>query len=278
MVSVIIPTYNRVHTLKRAIDSVLCQTYTEHEIIVVDDGSTDSTKSFLSSQYEYRVQCFSIPHAGVSRARNTGINNANGDWIALLDSDDYWLPDKLEKQIHFFKTNPEYKICHTDEIWIKNGKRINQGKKHKKFMGWFFSPSLHLCLISPSAVMIHKSIFDITGMFDEELEFVEDYDLWRRITSKFLVGYIDKKLVVKTGGHIDQLSRRIDGIEKYRLQVLEKIISANVLKNRFLKEAMDAYQKKCAIYIAGCRKREKYQEINEIQIRMERIINTAQNR
>lgn len=268
----IIPTYNRVNTLRRSIDSILSQLYTEYEILIVDDGSTDSTKRLISNEYEDTVRYFSIQHSGVSKARNTGIENANGEWVSFLDSDDYWLPDKLKIQISFLDENPEFKICHTDEIWLKNGKRINQGKKHKKYMGWFFSPSLHLCLISPSTVIIHKSVFDMVGKFDEQLEFVEDYDLWLRITSRFPVGYIDKKLVVKTGGHEDQLSKRIRGIEKYRIHALEKLIFSNHLNDNLLKEAIEVYKKKCAIYLAGCRKRGKFNEIDEIQARMEKIL------
>ena len=271
MVSVIIPTYNRVHTLKRAVDSVLSQTYKEYEIIIIDDGSTDGTGSIIQSYYK-NVRFFSIAHSGVSRARNTGIENAKGEWISFLDSDDYWLPEKLQNQMAFLKKYPEYKICHTDEIWIKNGKRINQGKKHIKYMGWFFAPSLHLCLISPSSVIIHKSVFNTIGKFDEHFEYVEDYDLWLRITSRYPVGYINKKLAVKTGGHKDQLSRKIDGIEKYRILALEKLISEKNLREDLLKEALDVYKKKCAIYLTGCRKRGKQDEINEIQSRMKRII------
>ncbi|KKL13127.1 hypothetical protein LCGC14_2528850, partial [marine sediment metagenome] len=186
MVSVIIPTFNRACILGRAVESVLSQTFNNYEIIVVDDGSNDKTCEVIES-FNKLVRFFRIPHSGVSKARNTGIENAKGDWISFLDSDDYWLPQKLEKQMAYLNANSEYRVCHTDEIWIKNGKRINQGKKHKKYAGWFFSPSLKLCLISPSTVIICREVLDNVGNFDEDFEYVEDYELWLRITSQYPV-------------------------------------------------------------------------------------------
>lgn len=270
MVTIIIPTYNRASVIKRALESVFSQTFANYEVIIVDDGSTDETSSFIRSLNK-EVRYISIPHSGVSRARNIGIDFAKGKWISFLDSDDYWLPQKLEKQMLYLNKHTEYKVCHTDEIWIKNGVRINQGKKHKKHEGWFFSPSLNLCLISPSSVVIHESVFNNVGTFDENFEYVEDYELWLRITSRYPIGYIDEKLVVKVGGHKDQLSKRIDGIERHRIYALEKIITTGNLKEDFLKKAVEVYKKKCTIYISGCQKRKKLDEIRELHSRMNRI-------
>jgi GT2 family glycosyltransferase len=276
LVSVVIPTYNRVHVLERAIESVLSQTYSNYEIIVVDDGSTDSTKAAIAQSYG-NVRLLSIPHSGVSKARNRGIMDADGKWVAFLDSDDYWLPRKLERQMEFLKAYPQYTICHTNEIWIRNGVRINQGKKHRKFMGWFFKPCLHLCLISPSSVIIHKSVFENCGMFDEQFEVVEDYDLWLRITSKYPVGYVNERLVVKTGGHSDQLSKKIEGIEGYRIHALEKLISSGTIHGDFLLSALDVYRNKCRIYMNGCKKRGKHHEMQDLGKRMERVLNISQS-
>ncbi|MBU0650624.1 glycosyltransferase, partial [bacterium] len=121
-------------------------------------------------------------NSGVSSARNKGILLSKGKYLAFLDSDDEWKKNKLKKQIEFFKENPALKICQTDEEWIRNGKWINQKKIHQKKSGWIFEPSLELCLISPSSVIIHKDIFDHIGLFDETLMACEDYDLWLRIT------------------------------------------------------------------------------------------------
>jgi glycosyltransferase involved in cell wall biosynthesis len=271
MVSIIIPTYNRVAFLIRALKSVFSQTFHSYELIIVDDGSTDGTEQYICN-LDREIRYIKIAHSGVSRARNVGIDSSQGDWIAFLDSDDYWLPEKLEKQMRYLERFPEYRICHTDEIWIKNGVRINQGKKHKKSEGWFFVPSLDLCLISPSSVMIHTSVFREIGKFDESFDYVEDYEMWLRITSRYPVGYLDEKLVVKTGGHPDQLSSRIDGIERYRIRALEKIIKNRDISADFRKHAELAYMKKCSIYITGCRKRNKIDEIRELQEHMEMVL------
>jgi len=270
LVSIIIPTYNRALFLKRAIDSVYSQSFRDFEVIVVDDGSTDETVK-LAGKYDSRLRYMYISHSGVSKARNTGITNAKGKWISLLDSDDYWLSKKLEKQVDYLKKNKIYTVCHTDEIWIRNGKRINQGKRHKKYEGWFFYPSLELCLISPSSIMIHRDILSEVGLFDESMPWVEDYDLWLRITSKFPIGYIDEKLVVKTGGHDDQLSKKIDGIERYRILALEKLIKSKTLSPSFLEKAIEVYLKKCNIYISGCLKRGKLKEVEELSHKMSMI-------
>jgi glycosyltransferase involved in cell wall biosynthesis len=274
LISVVIPTYNRAGVLRRAIESVLSQTHGEYEIIVIDDGSTDSTDALLKERYS-DVRHLTIQHSGVSRARNRGILAADGEWVAFLDSDDYWLPQKLERQVNFLHTHPQYLVCHTNEIWIKNGVRINQGKKHRKYTGWFFTPSLHLCLISPSSVMIHKSVFETCGMFDEQFAFVEDYDLWLRITSRYPVGYVDERLVIKTGGHSDQLSEKIDGIEGYRIHALEKLLLSGTLEEDFLLSALDVYRTKCRIYMTGCKKRGKQNEMQELGKRMERVFTSS---
>lgn len=279
LVSVIIPTYNRASLILRAVESVLNQTGVELELIVVDDGSTDDTQSVLST-LTTQIRYLIVPHSGVSAARNRGIENARGEWIAFLDSDDYWLPSKLQKQIAYLLSerpadpdHDRYLICHTNEIWIRNGRRINQGKKHAKQAGWFFIPSLHLCLISPSSVLIHRKVFERVGVFDESFPYVEDYDLWLRITAQFPVGYVDEKLIVKTGGHRDQLSGRIEAIEKYRIRSLEKIISSTVLSPEHMDAAISVYRDKVNIYMKGCIKRGKRQEVEELKERMKHLLN-----
>ncbi len=271
LVSVIIPTYNRAELLPRAVESVLTQRHPACKLIIIDDGSTDGTGQYIDSLGK-DITPIRIPHSGVSRARNRGIAAASGDWIAFLDSDDYWLPKKLERQACYLQQHPEYRICHTDEIWIRNGTRINQGKKHTKREGWFFLESLNLCLISPSSVVIHRSLFNDVGEFDESFEWVEDYDLWLRITSRYPVGYLDEKLVVKTGGHSDQLSSKKEGIERQRIRALEKIITEGALSGEYHKAAVRVYREKCAIYLAGCRKRNKNDEIRYVQSRMETVL------
>jgi len=257
-VSVIIPTYNRGWVIKEAIDSVLAQDYTEFELIVVDDGSTDHTSDVLDS-YRNDIKVLSQKNKGVSAARNRGIAEASGKFIAFLDSDDLWLSQKLSVQIEFFNQTPDALICQTEEVWIRNGLRVNPRKRHKKPSGMIFKPSLELCLVSPSAVMIQRNLIDRVGEFDENLPACEDYDLWLRISCRFPVHLIDAPLIIKRGGHDDQLSSRA-GLDKFRIKAIEKIIKRGLLSNDQHRAAVNTLKKKCAIYSAGCRKRGREEE------------------
>ena len=259
-ISVVIPTYNRRNLLKRAIDSVRKQTLNPFEIIVVDDGSIDGTQAWLEDEFPF-VKCIYQNNSGVSRARNNGIRSAQGSWIALLDSDDEWLPDKLEQQVKLVRDIPEVLFCHTNEIWIRNGVRVNQMKKHQKYGGDIFEKCLDMCRISPSSSIIKKEIFDTVGLFDESLHICEDYDLWLRITSKFSISYLDKPLIVKYGGHSDQLSKASGGIEKYRILSLEKILNSLTLTESQAFHAREMLIKKLNIYVNGLKKRCKYEEL-----------------
>jgi len=226
-ISVVIPAYNRETMIKRAVDSVLRQTRPADEIIVVNDGSTDKTAEVLI-QYGNQIRVLNNEKKkGVSAARNRGIEEADGQWITLLDSDDEWLPEKLSVQETWLINNPEYRICQTDEIWIRNGKRVNPMNKHQKFHGNIFIPSLRLCLVSPSSVMFEKSLFVETGGFDESLPVCEDYDLWLRIALNYPVGLIRVPGILKYGGHPDQLSRSEWGMDRYRIIALEKLLEQN---------------------------------------------------
>ena len=274
-ISVIIPTFNRRHTLKRAISSVLNQTLKPVEIIVVDDGSTDGTDEWLQLYYP-SIKLISQSNSGVSSARNIGIQHAQTDWISLLDSDDEWLKDKLEKQVNILLKNSNILFCHTDEIWVRNGVRVNQGLKHQKYGGMIFENCLDICRISPSSSLFHRSLLDDVGFFDEELKVCEDYDLWLRITVKYPVLYLDEPLIIKYGGHKNQLSKVPEGIERYRIQTLEKLKQNKKLvpKQKYLVERM--LVKKYTIYANGVLKRGRKGEhkklmhkLRELEINME---------
>ena len=258
LVSVIIPTYNRGRVVGEAVDSVLAQAYSNYELIVVDDGSTDNTASILKA-YGRRIHVLRQQNRGVSAARNTGIRSAAGDLIAFLDSDDLWLPSKLGHQVAFFQQHPDAVACQTEETWIRNGVRVNPGKRHRKPSGMIFEPSLELCLVSPSAVMIRRSLFDRVGLFDESLPACEDYDLWLRISCRFPVYRMPAALIIKRGGHSDQLSRQ-PGLDRYRIQALVKIIDSGVLNDRQAAAAARTLRDKSRIYAAGCRKRGRMAE------------------
>ena len=268
-ISVVIPTYNRRKTIGRSIDSVLNQTLFPSEIIVVDDGSTDGTSDYIQSNFP-SIRLLQQPNKGVSSARNMGIRSSNSDWVALLDSDDEWFPQKLEKQVMTLSQSPDIKFCHTEEIWIRNGVRVNQMKKHQKYGGHIFNKCLDMCRISPSSVLFHRSILDDVGYFDKDQKVCEDYDLWLRITAKYLVLYIDESLIKKYGGHEDQLSRVKDGIESHRIKVLEKLIMkkfTSVQRNAMLKTLIE----KLTIFSIGAQKRGKIKAYNTSKKRINEL-------
>jgi cellulose synthase/poly-beta-1,6-N-acetylglucosamine synthase-like glycosyltransferase len=258
LVSVIIPTYNRGWIVKEAIDSVLDQDFSDYELIVVDDGSDDNTREILGA-YGTAITVLQQPNRGVSAARNRGIAAAAGELIAFLDSDDLWLPGKLKTQVKFFEENADAVVNQTQEIWIRNGIRVNPKKRHHKFSGMIFERSLALCLVSPSAVMIKKSLFEAVGVFDENLPACEDYDLWLRISCRYPVHLNDFPLIIKRGGHDDQLSKAA-GLDKYRIQSLMKIIDSNLLTPQQYKAAVITLKEKSEVYAGGCRKRGREEE------------------
>jgi glycosyltransferase involved in cell wall biosynthesis len=267
-VSVIIPTYNRGWILGEAVDSVLAQEFEGFELIVVDDGSTDNTRDILET-YANELIILSQNNRGVSAARNRGIAAAGAPLIAFLDSDDLWQPQKLSRQVAFFNTNPEALICQTEEIWIRNWVRVNPKKRHHKFSGMIFEPSLALCLVSPSAVMIRKKLFDIVGLFDENLPACEDYDLWLRVSCRYPVHLLDDPLIIKRGGHEDQLSKAV-GLDKYRIHSLQKILDAGQLSESQHRAAARTLLEKCAVYAGGCRKRRREDEAQYYEALAER--------
>ena len=264
-ISIIIPTLNRIKYLPRALDSALNQTYKASEIIVVDNGSSDGTLELLKEKYPL-IRLLEEKKVGVSAARNKGIISSNSDWVALLDSDDAWDIRKLEIQKNALQSSSKiYKLVHTEEIWVKNNIKINQMKKHQKFGGYIFEKCLPLCCISPSSVLMQKSIFNQVGYFDENLPVCEDYDLWLKICSKERVLFIDQKLTLKYGGHKDQLSKSYWGMDRFRIKSIENLVLNCDLKSYQKHMAINTLIKKLKIIINGAYKRKNYSIINEYE-------------
>ena len=234
---------------------ILRQTRPANEILVVDDGSTDDTAGFVTGAYP-EVRVLRQENRGVSAARNAGIRAAKGELVAFLDSDDEWLPRKLERQLQAMQESPGALLCHTNEVWIRNGRRVNPMKKHQKFGGWIFDKALPLCVISPSSVLVDRRLFDEVGLFDESLPACEDYDLWLRVCSRFPVLFVDEPLIVKHGGHEDQLSRRHWGMDRFRIQALRKILAESDLSDDYRRAAEAMLARKVEIFARGARKRE----------------------
>ncbi len=255
-ISVVIPTFNRAHLLSRAVESVLDQSRSATEIIVVDDGSTDETGALMAGRFPGCQYIFQ-ENSGVSSARNLGIKAARGEWIALLDSDDEWLPNKLKNQEKLIVEQPYLRLCHTEEIWIRNDRRVNAMKKHAKSGGDIFQRCLPHCVISPSSVLIQRSLLFEVGLFDELLPVCEDYDLWLRICARYPVGYVEKPQIIKYGGHEDQLSRRYWGMDRYRIAALEKIIAYEGLEDQERRATAATLCSKAKIVAHGAEKRGK---------------------
>ncbi len=264
-VTVILPTWNRADWLQKSIESVLVQTFRDFELVVVDDFSTDSTAEILAAYSGKIRSIFLTKNRGVSVARNAAISTSDSEWIAFLDSDDFWHPEKLQKQIAQTKNRPECPIHFTDEIWIRKGVRVNPKKKHQKKEGWIFKPSLELCLISPSTVLLRRELFEIHGLFDETLPICEDYDLWLRLTAKHPVALLNEKLMTRHGGHADQLSRSDWGIDRYRVQSIQKILKTESLRPEDRLAAIQMLQKKCRILANGFRKRGNLKEVEKYE-------------
>ncbi len=256
MVSVIITTYNRRSFLREAAFSVLNQDYQEKEVIVVDDGSTDRSYEEIR---DLPVRYLWKPNGGISSARNAGIGISRGDYLAFLDVDDLWVKGKLSCQMELMDKEG-YLVSYTDEIWIRNGKRLNQKLRHKKYSGWIFERCLPLCIISPSSVIMKREIFDSTGLFDENLAVCEDYDMWLKVSSRYPVRFIEKPLIVKRGGHKDQLSRKYEAMDLFRIQSLLNLLKSGSLNDDMGAAALEELKNKCHIYALGAEKRGKAEE------------------
>ncbi|MCH8830016.1 MAG: glycosyltransferase family 2 protein [Planctomycetes bacterium] len=263
-VTVIIPTYNRKSWLPEAVDSVLAQTFRDFRLLVVDDGSTDGTDA-LFPHADSRVEFLPQEHGGVSAARNAGIAASDSAYLAFLDSDDLWQPRKLALQVERLEMDPAVRICHTEEIWIRNGVRVNPRERHRKYGGDIFARVLPLCAVSPSSVLLHAALFTEYGAFDETLPACEDYDLWLRLAVRETFALLPEPLVIKRGGHTDQLSRQYAAMDRFRIRALVKLLASDVLHPMQKKLAAAELARKAAVYGAGLRKRGRTDELAALQ-------------
>lgn len=265
-ISAIIPTFNRPKRTLTAIQSVLNQSQPVSEIIVIDDASSVANQNALKSLTE-GLDIRLITHdknKGVSAARNTGIEAAKSEWLAFLDSDDEWLPTKIEKQSESLKKT-KLLFSYTEENWIRKGNLVLKGKKHKKHKGFVYKEALKLCFIGPSTSLVHQSVLKNIGLFDEDLKVCEDYDLWLRLTSKYEVDFIEEPLINKTGGHEDQLSTMFYAMDYWRLLALKKQIKNPNLGNDLKSETQKTFDKKLSILKKGCLKHQNLELLNKLE-------------
>ena len=255
LVTVVLPTYNRFEFTQRAISCVLAQTYDRLELIVVDDGSDPEQQIDPNQFLDNRLRQIKIKHGGVSAARNVALRESVGEYIALIDSDDLWKPDKLEKQVEVMRLNPQLMLCHTEEEWIRKGRRVNPRLVHKKARGEAFSSCVEMCRISPSAVLFRRDLLDEVGMFDESMSVCEDYDFWLRVCLRHQVFLIDQALVIKYGGHIDQLSNSVAAIDRFRVFSLIKLLAGRQLDAQQRGPVLDGIRSRVSILKNGAHKR-----------------------
>jgi glycosyltransferase involved in cell wall biosynthesis len=263
-ISIILPTLNRSWCIERCLNSIFSQTFHDWDLWLIDDGSEDETAKIIEPYLkDQRLRYHYQNHSGVSRARNTGIKLSDSNLICLIDSDDLWLPKKLEKQLLFHKQwhSP---ISQCKEIWIRNGIRVNPPKHLEKKNGDLFEESLKICAITPSSVMLEREILNKYGLFDENFMTCEDYDLWLRITPNHQVGLLDEALLIRHGGHQDQLSSRYPLMDWYRIQSLAKLLMESQIRPDQIELAKKTFIQKCKILHDGAIKRENLDIIQKI--------------
>ncbi len=233
LISVIVPVFNRSRVTGDAVSSALFQTFTDLEVILVDDGSTAAMDSLTSRfSQDPRFRYIRIEHSGKpGNVRNKGAGFARGEYLAFLDSDDIWLPKKLELQMAALRKANEglpedqrVPLVHTREFWLRGEKLVSQKKQRHARRGNVFPDALKKCTIGPSTTLMEKRVFNELGGFRPDLEIAEDYEFWLRFTSIYPVEYVEQPLIVKRAGHGPQLSEKYEQIEIFRLDALRGLV------------------------------------------------------
>jgi glycosyltransferase involved in cell wall biosynthesis len=243
LVSTIIPTYNRRDLVQRAIESVLAQDVGVEEVIVVDDGSTDGTAEALRARYGERITCLRQANAGVSAARNAGMAAARGQFLALLDSDDLWTPDKTRRQLALFEADPSLGmvLCDVDRV---NADGAYYDTFHRREViaqdGWAFAPLLRNPSLVPASAMLRREVFETVGGFDTTLRTAEDIDFHLRVARRWRIGVVEASLVKAMRGH-DGLSAESSTYDDY-VRVVERAVAeartTGDVDDRLLREAL----------------------------------------
>ncbi len=274
LVSVVIPTRNRAAYILDAIESVFSQTYANHEIIVVDDGSTDATKELLAPLLNAgRVRYFFQDGKGVSSARNRGVKEARGELIAFLDSDDLFLPTKLEKQVELLRANPDFAFIHCNFSKFDDAGNELGERDTSKFQGTVYPELLQewSILMAMPCILLRKATFENAGGFDKEMTWAEDLDLWRRLARLGPVGTVPETLVrVRVHPASASFSKRgsLKGFERY----LEKAFAEDpALDIVFKRRATAGMYTKLAQNLLGEGDTSDMRQVREYSIRALRV-------
>jgi len=197
-INVIIPAYNVAHYLPEAIESVLGQTYSDLDVTVIDDGSTDNTTEVVVP-YLDRIAFLKVPNGGPARARNLAIQKSSEEYLAFLDADDVWYPDKLERQLDVFERNPDYHLVYSDALVTtadsSQKDRLWSSEKRQMKEGWVFDDLLAECFIMIPSVIVKRDCLEQVGLFDEDLVCWEGYDLWLRVSHRYPIGFVNAPLL-----------------------------------------------------------------------------------
>lgn len=244
-VSVIIPTYNNSQYIVEALNSVLLQTYRDFEVIIVDDGSTDNTYKNITgiiTAHPNLLKYIYQENRGLPSARNIGIKNSCGEYIALLDSDDAWLTNKLEQTINNLEENSEISMVYSDMYLVnRQGDILHKWLQTKNNFceGYIYNQLIKENFIIPSSVVIRRRLLDEVGYFDENITYAEDYDLWLRIAEKNKIGLVNHPLV-KWRQHDKNMSKNFEKCSKYLIKVFNKQIQKNISEksNSLLRERL----------------------------------------
>jgi glycosyltransferase involved in cell wall biosynthesis len=267
-VAVVIPVRDRATMVVEAIASVAAQTARDFALVVVDDGSTDDSTAAAEAALDglpagSRVLRRSA--AGVAAARNAGAAAIDSAWIAFLDSDDLWMPTKLAVQMAWLAERPAYRIAQTGERWLDQGRHRNPRAWHRK-EEQLFPRCLERCLVSPSAVVIRRDLYEALGGFDPAFPVCEDYELWVRIALREPVGLVDAPLVTKRGGRPDQLSRSTWGLDRYRVAALVKLLATTALSADERAAVLAILRAKCDVLAAGAARRGRDDEAGRYRV------------
>lgn len=223
-------------------------------MVVVDDGSTQDMGAARELTERAGHRFVSTENQGVSAARNLGVNLTDSPYLAFLDSDDHWLPGKLKAQLDLLEETG-LAVCQTNEIWYRGGRRVNPGKRHRMTDGDLFERSCQAVCVSDSAVLVERRVFDEFGGFDPRYRVCEDFALWMRVAAHYRFGLVEEPLVVKYGGHADQLSKAYPAMDRFRLAALLELLLSDLLTPGQVETARRAALEKAKILATGARKK-----------------------